>query len=96
MARKKSTLLTDGEHRIMEVLWEKGSASVAEVAEALAGAKDPPPPEARAQVEAGVRGLLMLAFPALLGVRTMMALFVVLALTRPKARELLEPAGAEE
>jgi hypothetical protein len=76
-----------------EVRWaerEKG------VAEALAGAKDPPPPEARAQVEAGVRGLLMLAFPALLGVRTMMALFVVLALTRPKARELLEPAGAEE
>src|SRR5688500_18577971 len=37
MPRKQSTLLTDGEHRIMEVLWEKGSATVAEVAEALAG-----------------------------------------------------------
>jgi len=37
MARKKSTTLTDGEHRIMEVLWEKGSATVAEVAEALQG-----------------------------------------------------------
>ena len=29
--------MTDGEHRIMEVLWEKGSATVAEVADALAG-----------------------------------------------------------
>jgi predicted transcriptional regulator len=37
MARKKSTTLTDAEHRIMEVLWEKGSATVAEVAEVLAG-----------------------------------------------------------
>jgi predicted transcriptional regulator len=37
MARKKSLTLTDAEHRIMEVLWTKGSASVAEVAEALAG-----------------------------------------------------------
>ncbi len=37
MARKKSTTLTDGEHRIMEVLWEKGSATVAEVAEVLQG-----------------------------------------------------------
>src|SRR5688572_110168 len=37
MARKKSRTLTDAEHRIMEVLWEKGSATVAEVAEALAG-----------------------------------------------------------
>jgi predicted transcriptional regulator len=37
MARKKSNSLTDGEHRIMEVLWEKGSATVAEVAEALQG-----------------------------------------------------------
>ena len=35
MARKKSRTLTDGEHRIMEVLWEKGSATVAEVADAL-------------------------------------------------------------
>lgn len=37
MARKKSRTLTDAEHRIMEVLWIKGSATVAEVAEALAG-----------------------------------------------------------
>jgi predicted transcriptional regulator len=37
MARKKSRTLTDGEHRIMEVLWNRGSATVAEVAEALEG-----------------------------------------------------------
>jgi BlaI family transcriptional regulator, penicillinase repressor len=37
MARKKSPTLTDAEHRIMEVLWKKGSATVAEVAEVLAG-----------------------------------------------------------
>lgn len=37
MARKKSRTLTDAEHRIMEVLWQKGSATVAEVAGALAG-----------------------------------------------------------
>lgn len=37
MARKKSTTLTDAEHRIMEIVWEKGAATVAEVAEVLAG-----------------------------------------------------------
>jgi BlaI family transcriptional regulator, penicillinase repressor len=37
MGRKKSRTLTDAELRIMEVLWEKGSATVAEVADALAG-----------------------------------------------------------
>jgi len=37
MARKKSTTFTDGEHRIMEVLWRRGSVTVAEVAEELAG-----------------------------------------------------------
>ncbi len=37
MARRTSRQLTDGEHRIMKVLWEKGTATVAEVAEALAG-----------------------------------------------------------
>jgi predicted transcriptional regulator len=37
MARKQSSTLTDGEHRIMEVLWQKGSATVAEVAEVLEG-----------------------------------------------------------
>jgi BlaI family penicillinase repressor len=37
MPRKKSLTLTDAEHRIMEVLWERGAVTVAEVAEALAG-----------------------------------------------------------
>ncbi len=37
MPRKKSRTLTDAEHRIMEVLWEKRSATVAEVADVLAG-----------------------------------------------------------
>jgi BlaI family transcriptional regulator, penicillinase repressor len=37
MPRKQSPTLTDGEHRIMEILWQKGAATVAEVAEALAG-----------------------------------------------------------
>ena len=37
MPRKKSLVLTDAEHRIMEILWQRGSATVAEVAEALAG-----------------------------------------------------------
>lgn len=37
MARKKSPTLTDAEHRIMEIVWQRGSASVAEVAEALEG-----------------------------------------------------------
>lgn len=37
MARKTSRTLTDGEHRIMEVLWRRGAATVAEVAEELEG-----------------------------------------------------------
>ena len=37
MPRKKSRSLTDGEYRIIEVLWKKGSATVAEVVDALAG-----------------------------------------------------------
>jgi predicted transcriptional regulator len=37
MARKKSTTLTDAEHRIMEVLWARGAATVAEVVEDLSG-----------------------------------------------------------
>lgn len=37
MEKKKPLVLTDAEHRIMEVLWEKGVATVAEVAETLAG-----------------------------------------------------------
>ena len=35
MARKKATMLTNGEHRIMEVIWARGSATVADVVEAL-------------------------------------------------------------
>ncbi|HWF10940.1 MAG TPA: BlaI/MecI/CopY family transcriptional regulator [Bryobacteraceae bacterium] len=35
MARKRSLNLTEAEQRLMEVLWEKGPASVAEVADAL-------------------------------------------------------------
>ena len=35
MARKKSLHLTEAEQRLMEVLWDKGSATVGEVAEAL-------------------------------------------------------------
>ena len=41
MARKKSPTLTEGELRIMEVLWRLGRGSVAEVAGAM-----PPPPVA--------------------------------------------------
>src|ERR1051326_4076652 len=37
MARKKSSILTDAEHRIMEIVWHKGAATVADVAGALAG-----------------------------------------------------------
>ena len=39
MARKKSATLTEAELRLMDVLWQKGQATVAEVTEALA----PPP-----------------------------------------------------
>lgn len=35
MARKKSAGLTDGELRLMDVIWEKGSATVSEVVEAM-------------------------------------------------------------
>jgi predicted transcriptional regulator len=37
MPRHKSRTLTDAELRIMEVLWARGSATVADVAEALRG-----------------------------------------------------------
>jgi predicted transcriptional regulator len=37
MPRKKATMLTNAEHRIMEVIWARGSATVAEVVEALQG-----------------------------------------------------------
>jgi predicted transcriptional regulator len=35
LARSKSLNLTDGELRLMEVLWEKGAATVSEVVEGL-------------------------------------------------------------
>src|SRR5437899_12324315 len=37
MPRKRTRMLTDAEHRIMEVIWARGSATVAEVVEALEG-----------------------------------------------------------
>lgn len=37
MPQKKTLTLTNAEHRIMEVIWAKGSATVAEVVEALKG-----------------------------------------------------------
>jgi BlaI family penicillinase repressor len=37
MARKKIMALTNAEHRIMEVIWARGSATVADVVEALKG-----------------------------------------------------------
>src|SRR5258708_1534354 len=37
MPRKRTPTLTNAEHRIMEVIWAKGSATVAEVVEALDG-----------------------------------------------------------
>ena len=37
MPRKKATMLTNAEHRIMEVIWARGSATVAEVVDALKG-----------------------------------------------------------
>jgi len=40
MARRPSSTLTDGEARLMKVLWDKGTATVAEVVRAL-GVKPP-------------------------------------------------------
>src|SRR5437867_8607023 len=37
MPRKRTMTLTNAEHRIMEVIWARGSATVAEVVEALDG-----------------------------------------------------------
>jgi len=37
MPRKRTMTLTNAEHRIMEVIWARGSATVAEVVEALKG-----------------------------------------------------------
>jgi BlaI family penicillinase repressor len=37
MPRKRATILTNAEHRIMEVIWARGSATVSDVVEALQG-----------------------------------------------------------
>jgi BlaI family transcriptional regulator, penicillinase repressor len=37
MARKRPQTLTNAEHRIMEVIWARGSATVSEVVDALEG-----------------------------------------------------------
>jgi len=37
MPRKKTSGLTNAEHRIMEIIWARGSATVADVVEALHG-----------------------------------------------------------
>lgn len=39
MARNKSSQLTDGEQNIMEVLWDKGEASVRDITDALSKEK---------------------------------------------------------
>ncbi|HQY64959.1 MAG: hypothetical protein IPF92_29090 [Myxococcales bacterium] len=52
--------------------------------------------EERDRHERVTRALLEFLAPAMLGARTLVALLVIFALTRPRARELLEPASAEE
>ncbi|HUA09343.1 MAG TPA: BlaI/MecI/CopY family transcriptional regulator [Candidatus Acidoferrales bacterium] len=52
MSRKKSLVLTDHELRLMEVLWQRGRATVADVVESLA-----PPPLAYSTVLTTLRTL---------------------------------------
>jgi predicted transcriptional regulator len=52
VSRKKSLVLTDHELRLMEVLWQRGRASVADVVESLA-----PPPLAYSTVLTTLRTL---------------------------------------
>ena len=59
MARKRSKTLTEAELRLMEVLWEKGRATVAEVTAAL-----PPPPLAYNSVLTTMRILEQKGFVA--------------------------------
>ena len=40
MPRKRTSTLTNAEHRIMEVIWARGSATVAEVVQVAAGQQD--------------------------------------------------------
>ncbi len=55
-----------------------------------------PNKEERDRQERFTRAFLELLTPATLGARTLAALLVVFALTRPRARDSLEPAGVEE
>lgn len=41
MARRKSSFLTDGELRLMHVLWDKGAATVGEVVDSIHDEKPP-------------------------------------------------------
>lgn len=41
MARRRSVTLTDGETRLMHVLWDRGAASVAEVVKGVSGKHRP-------------------------------------------------------
>ena len=41
MPRRRSTTLTDGELRLMKVLWKRGHATVGEVADALPARRQP-------------------------------------------------------
>jgi predicted transcriptional regulator len=44
MARKKSSILTDAELRLMDVLWEKGAGTVSDVTDALTKSLPESPP----------------------------------------------------
>lgn len=76
-----------------EIRWAEREV---EVVNAMGNAPPSPSHEERDRQERMMRGILTLFSPAALGARTLLALFVVFALTRPRAREHLEPAGAEE
>ncbi len=77
-----------------EVRWAEREVYVANM---MGNAPKPfPSREERDHQERITRAFLTFLSPAALGVRTLLALLVVFALTRPRARELLEPASAEE
>ncbi len=59
MARKRSKTLTEAELRLMDIIWEKGQATVAEVTAAL-----PPPPIAYNSVLTTMRILEQKGFVA--------------------------------
>ena len=50
MPRKKSIDLTEAELRLMEVIWRKGKATVAEVREELAKTSSPLPHRMQVQI----------------------------------------------